>query len=174
VSLKHEPVSVVISSDEVAQACTTGCIRNWTANSARDHKSSRDPANSWGINIEGAAAEIAVARTLGQYWTGAIFDGDQNRADVGSKIGVRWTNYKDGHLILKESDSIEIDYVLVTGAIPNFQIRGYINGKDAKTDERFIRVGQGNEIQFWIPQEHLQPIPKKWINEQGQHKRSDI
>ena len=92
-----------------------------------------DGDGRWDINIEGAAAEQALAKYLGRYWGGDI--GTFKKPDIGKNIQVRSTVLRNGSLIIRENDNENDYYVLVTGKMPDFEIVGYILGKDAKQNE---------------------------------------
>ncbi len=110
----------------------------------------------WGVDIEGAAAEMAVAKAYNLFWTPVVQRPEELPGDVGRgmhALQVRSTPREHGRLILHERDKDDAIFVLVTGRIPAFTIRGWIQGKDGKCD-RFLHPGDGRPA-FFVPQEHL-------------------
>lgn len=111
--------------------------------------------SSWDAHVEGAAGEIAVARLLNEPWTGALWHFHE-KPDVGDLYEVRTTKHQAGHLLVYKQDSDEFLYVLVTGAAPRFDVRGYIKGSAAKQvrwwNAELVRPG------YFVPQSELLPI----------------
>jgi len=90
----------------------------------------------------GAGAEIAVCIALGAWWeaTNGTFGQRSDAADVRcgtQRIQVRSTPYPNGFLPLHDTDPDEDVFVLVTGTLPTYTIRGAIRGRDAKTPEHW-------------------------------------
>lgn len=108
----------------------------------------------WEGDIQGAAAELAVAKKLGRYWDGSV--NTFKRGDVGA-AQVRSTPRRDGSLIVRSNDSEDDFYILVTGAIPEFNVVGYIRGADAKAD-RFRRAPAGRPAAWFVPQSALHAL----------------
>jgi hypothetical protein len=113
----------------------------------------RDPG--WNCSISGAIAEFVVAKALDRFAKiGAAPDytGDTYRGHE-----VRGTPLPDGCLILRPGDRAAAPYVLVTGAPPEFQIRGWLYGHEGKQD-RYRRNGGDRAPAFFIPIGDLHPI----------------
>ena len=83
--------------------------------------------NGFKQHIYGAFAECAVAKFLGQYWSGVVDNPWSTRTDVGIDIEVRWAD--DGYAI-KKRDKPNCRMVFVGGEIPNFIIKGWVNTSD--------------------------------------------
>lgn len=111
--------------------------------------------NPWEGDIQGAAAELAVAKHLGRYWDGSV--NTFKRGDVG-EVQVRSTPRKDGSLIVRRSDSDTDHFILVTGAIPEFNVIGWISGAAAKSDE-FKKSPNGRPPAWFVPQRALHKFP---------------
>lgn len=108
----------------------------------------------WDVVIEGAAAEMAVAKALRLYW------GDSPALDYNGDVGryqVRSTDHADGHLILYERDADDATFVLVTGRAPAFTVRGFILARDGKRDE-YLANGRLRSEGWMVPQSALRPI----------------
>jgi len=102
----------------------------------------------WSQDIDGAAAELAVALYLDQPWTG-----ERSRAhcDVGQDIQVRHTWYLAGCLIVREDDRPG-RYVLVVGHDGSYDLMGWRDCFAAKQPE--WEQQDGNK--YWmVPSDRL-------------------
>lgn len=114
-----------------------------------------DVNTDWKLQIEGAMSEYALAKYLNVHWEGVGFpDAD----DVG-KEDVRVTEYDDGHLILHPRDKDHKNYWLLTGKNGQYTVRGFIKGKEGKSDKywrkRILPDGRDRSAYF-VPQSVLQ------------------
>lgn len=140
---------------EYALAAETGKLRRLTA-IRRSSANSHGAENlSWTEDIEGAAAEMAVAKALGIYWSGGI-DTFKN-PDLGRNFQVRWTPSHSNNLIVREGDLDTDAYILATGTTPKFVVRGYLYGYEAKNKD-WERSPNGRPPAYFIPPNHLRPI----------------
>lgn len=108
----------------------------------------------WELDIQGAAAELALAKFLGRYWDGSV--NTMKRGDVG-QLQVRSTDRANGSLIIRSNDSDDDYFVLVTGSIPQFNVRGWIKGSDAKVAE-YEKAPNGRPPAWFVPQHVLIPL----------------
>lgn len=74
-------------------------------------------------------------------------------ADVGSNIEVKWTKWKDGHMILTELDRKEDIAILVTGSLPTYYVCGWIPVAIARRHQQ-----QRSDGSWWLNQNDLQPM----------------
>lgn len=84
---------------------------------------------SWQTDIEAACAEMAVAKALNIYWDGSVNKFKKDGPDLPPDIEVRTTEYKNGHLILRDGDKKycnDMRFVLVVGEAPKFYLSGWI------------------------------------------------
>lgn len=90
--------------------------------------------NFWAYEIEGAVAELVVAKTLDRYWDGSVnrFKSD---GDIGKMIQVRHTREHHHRLIVRPDDADDKPFVLVTGCNLVYRVPGWILGRDAKRAE---------------------------------------
>lgn len=110
----------------------------------------------WGVDIEGAAAEMAVAKSFNLFWTPVVREPKELDGDVGfglQALQVRSTPRDNGRLILHDRDADDAVFVLVTGRLPEFHIRGWTTGREGK-QARFQHPGDGRPAYF-VPQESL-------------------
>lgn len=105
-------------------------------------------------DAESIGAEIVVAQYFGIKNFEPTSGTFKNAADVGSSIEVKHTSYKNGHLIIKDSDRNQDIAVLVVGKSPDYWIVGWIPVSVAKRDKyRHEKSGS-----WWVSQINLQPI----------------
>jgi len=90
-------------------------------------------STGWNEDIEGAAAELAVAKLYGVYWDGSV--NTFKKSDISFKVQVRSTHLREGKLIVRDKDPDNDVYVLVTGQIPTFKVQGGMAGHQAKQKE---------------------------------------
>jgi hypothetical protein len=103
--------------------------------------------------VTGAAAEIAVAKSVGAFCIGSV-NTFHRVPDVIGGTEVRATQREDGCLIVRDNDDNDRRYVLVTGEAPNLRIAGYLYGHEAK-QLQWIRNPHGHRQAWFVPQEAL-------------------
>jgi hypothetical protein len=108
----------------------------------------------WHSDIEGACAEIVVAKALNVYWGGSV--NTFKLPDVAG-VQVRHTQLDDGCLIVRSDDSDSEIFVLVTGSHPDYEIRGWCSGLDAKKKGTERNPG-GNFPAWFVEQSQLEDI----------------
>jgi hypothetical protein len=72
---------------------------------------------------------------------------------------IRTTHHHNGHLLIYKNDipkKLETKFVLVCGHWPDFQLIGWILGKDG-AQEPYWRP-EGKQACWWIPQNKLRPM----------------
>lgn len=149
---------VRLTEGEVAASLLIAAVRRLESNrSGREdnHHGKKDP---WMDEIDGAAAEIAYCKFRGQFWSPGVntFHG----ADHGTKIQIRSTQYDTGCLIIRpKEDPPSHYYVLATGHIPVFQIRGWILGKAGMLPQ-YLKSPNGRPPAYFVPQSLLTPFKK--------------
>ena len=116
----------------------------------------RDWLTRMSQEIMGVCAERLVAKTLKIYWDGSVntFHSVPDVADV----EVRSTIFLDGHLILRDNDSINRRYVLVVGRPPEQWIAGIVEGKYCLVDRYFYNFPDQRPAWF-VPQGVLESWP---------------
>lgn len=109
---------------------------------------------AWGMDIEGALGEAAVAKYRKLPWS----IGSIGAPDVGDNIQVRTTDYRFGHLILHKPDRDDASFYLVVPPNPGSMTRlviGWIYGWEGKKDCYWKK--DIKRPSYWIPQEKLTP-----------------
>jgi hypothetical protein len=159
-------MNVLLTVDELYVAAITGVHRQITSLDRdyvdRTERRGSKPNTPWEAHIEGAAAELVVARTVDRYPTAMIHEGGAIPAsDVSQNMHVRHTPEHDRCLIVRPGKDPEDGYFfLVTGQAPSYVIRGWITGRDARQD-RFVRDPGGVAPAWFVPQSELKPLVLK-------------
>lgn len=152
--------TVTLTAEEMHMGALIGASRriesmlNGRTSGAHTH----DELNAWDIDIEGACAEIAVAKCIGRYWSGSV--GSFKEPDIGQDVQVRWTHLVTGRLIVRDDDPDEHRYVLVVGTAPRYRVVGWMRGSEAK-NPLFAKDPNGRPSAFFVPQSCLHPIALK-------------
>jgi len=114
----------------------------------------------WHVDIEGACAELAFAKSLGFFWDGSVNTGKS--PDVAG-YQVRYTHRDNGCLIVRERDRAEDWFVLVTGRHPVYTIRGKISGAEAK-QKKYLRDPNQRNPAWFVPQSALAEMERNHKN----------
>lgn len=130
--MASERERVELTASELFESAVAGLMRHCCA--LRDRRTPRRGAehyDGWGIDIEGACGERAVAKALNRYWQGA---GTFRGGDVGA-LQVRTRSQHDYDLPIGTTDADADVFVLVTGRAPSFRVRGWVYGYEGKLAE---------------------------------------
>ena len=152
---------ITLTSDELSQAVAVASRRRISCLFGRQnpqHYEDKD-AKEWSTEIEACCAEMAVAKHLGVYWTGGVFNGKRAESDAGHMRQVRYTPYSTGSLILYPEDNKEHRMILVTGKSPTYTIKGWILAGRGMKDEFWKDRSEVKCPSWWVPQSELNPIP---------------
>ena len=145
------PYEYVTAANVGARRVSTAIFRN----SENQHGFKK--GHGWDEHIEGACAEMAVAKHFDIYWDGS--NGTYKLPDLSGSMQVRWTPYENGKLIVRPADDEYCKYVLVTGKCPSYTIRGYIQGVSAKNESFLDNLGDSSRPAVYaIPQSSLLDI----------------
>ena len=147
---------VTLTPYEYAMASEVGRMRMLSAIRRGSAHKYGMTAQGWTEHIEGAAAELAVAKHLGMYWGGSV-DTFKNEADLGESIEVRWRSKREWDLIVRPDDHDESLFVLVVGSCPVYTVVGAILGSEAKQEVWMQRHG-GRPAAFFVPQKELSSL----------------
>jgi hypothetical protein len=102
-----------------------------------------------------AGAEPAAAKIFNQYWAGI---GDPTKPDVGPHIEVKWTDWENGYLAIDKDNPDDWIYVLVRGDFPEYEIVGWIKGKDGKQEHRWTYNENTGNWFYKVLEHELTPI----------------
>lgn len=165
--MKQEPIWIDLTDEEMNRAIYVGVCRqrNNMKNKRRQAHGAEGDAvameHRWDYHIEGAGAELAVALWLRVPWDGNLenFDAD----DAGPhQVRQTWRQY--GHLILHKRDKDHKAFILVTGLMPRFAIRGWLLASDGKLPKYRDDKGHNGRPCFWVPQDvlhHMKDLPRE-------------
>jgi len=104
-------------------------------------------------DAEAIGAEMIVAQYFGLKNFEPTVGGFKLHADIGGNCEVKWTSYKDGHLLLSDRDRDSDIAILVTGKSPVYYLAGWVSIKAAKRPTRKRSDGA-----YWINQSDLNPM----------------
>lgn len=153
-------MNVVLSEQELRLAAQCGVERRLSAmGKKRQGAHGFDRDDFWGIDIEGLAAEMAVAKALRVYYSPVVGHLDTDEGDVLPGVQVRSSKHPNAHLLIHESDHDDHRFILVTGACGDYYIAGWTWGRDGK-QQRFWREYKGRSA-FWVPQFRLNTFTPK-------------
>ena len=148
---------VSLTWSEVTQAAVVAVMRQ-VANIRDGRKDAHGlgPTTAgWGIHVEGCCGEMAAAKALGVFWTGAL--GNLRSPDIGQRIQVRASTLRDARLILHKDDDDAAAFVLVIGTIPEYLLAGWVLGADGK-QESYWTDPKGGRPAYFVPQARLRPM----------------
>jgi hypothetical protein len=146
-------LEVSLTWEEVEVGAIVGVRRNVESRKrGLSHREPAKPGQVWANEILGACGEQAFAKAFGLYW-----DGSFNRRGGGDVCGYQVRTTESEFLQVRESDSDLAIWVLVTGREPDFSIRGWIRGAEAKRPE-YWRDLYRNGFSFFVPASALNPL----------------
>jgi hypothetical protein len=151
-------MNVTLPWSECLLAAQVGSMRRiYALRNGIDGAFSGGPAEPWDADIEGAAAELAVCKLIGCFWTGMEVSGSDRKEGVTPDAGgvqVRSTRLKSGSLILHEGDADDSAFVLVVGRIPRLDVKGWIHGRDGKRAD-YWRSESVRHPAYFVPADAL-------------------
>lgn len=150
-------MKVKLEEYEIEMAAFVG-IRRKANSISKKRKSANYNLGGWDADVEGALAEMAVGKALNIYWNGSVNTFTNGPNDVG-KFEVRSTLNKEGSLVIRPKDSDSETYILVTGSCPDYELVGWMKGKEAK-NKTYIKNPGNKGIAFFVPQDKLKPMNK--------------
>jgi hypothetical protein len=150
-------MKVSLTWQEQLFAAQAGVMRRISAISRKRSEPYLTPKGDlWGIDIESAGAEAAVAKALGKYWLAVLQNPQDANGDV-SGVEVRSTTRPDGRLIVHDRDKDDSVFVLVRGSFPIYDVVGWIYGRDGKKDE-YLFCATGRLPAYYVPEADLLQI----------------
>jgi len=154
-------VTVRLTPAEMMIGASVGVMRRLKAiQLGQRGQHGREDGGEWQADIESALAEMALAKHLGVYWAPSC-GGPLDTRDVGGRE-VRHTERDDGCLLIRDCDSDDAPFYLVTGRMGVYEIRGHLErGADGK-QESYRRAPNGRAPAYFVPQRDL-------INEERTH-----
>lgn len=132
-------------------AVYVGVNRRQAAMHASSPEPHGTPPSVWDADVEGAAAELAVARALNRYWCG--LDGSDRLVGDVDGCQVRHSRRPDASLILHSRDLDDQRFILVVGSMPVLRLAGWAFGHEGKVEGFFRR--DVPRPAFFVPQSAL-------------------
>jgi len=151
-------IEVRLSYEDEVTAHEVGFLRAKELASTANHASRYDKGLNYHEYIaqlsEAVGSEIAVAKYFDLTDFAPTHGTFKRQADVGSRIEIKHTRWRDGHLILHKSDRIEDIAILVTDRSPKYLLVGWIPIAVARTDRTYRK----SERNWWVNQADLRPM----------------
>lgn len=144
-------VNVTLTQYEIYIASFVGSARRVASLKRGETNKVQNKDFGWHTDIEGAAAEMALAKALNIFWGGSV--NTFKLPDVGG-LQVRHTQHENGCLIVRKGDDLDAVFVLVTGSHPHYKISGWTFGRDAMKD-CYVRDPNSNYPAWFVPQSDL-------------------
>ena len=151
-------MKITLTSHEILHAAMAGVTRNVTA--LRDHRALENGRadSGWENHINGALGEYAVAKVLGRCWSPAVGVLDTDTGDLPGNWHVKSTTRRNGRLIVRRQDPMEMTYALVVLDLPHVEVVGWIPGEFAKLEEFWEEEDRARGIHqaaYFVPAANL-------------------
>ena len=144
-------IIVALSWPEVLLAANAGIMRRVSA--LRRGRADLYPDASrpmWDRDINGALAEVAVAKWMGVFWSGTV--GRVDLPDVGN-LQVRSKTQDGDRLVVRPDDDDADIFVSVLVQPPQYRLCGWLYGREAKREEWVVSHGC-----YFVRDEFLHPM----------------
>tara|TARA_Y100000004_G_C8893650_1_gene403154 strand:- start:497 stop:967 length:471 start_codon:yes stop_codon:yes gene_type:complete len=151
-------ISVELRWEEMWHGVHVGASRRIAVlkRGGRDRHGANPENIAWKADIEGACAELAVAKALGIEWPASVDQGSD--PDLWPDIEVRRTNPS---LIVRPNDYQDRKYVWVSGWAPKYEVVGWILGADAMNEKWLTDFNKPNRPKcYCVPRRMLCDIEK--------------
>jgi hypothetical protein len=153
-------VKVALTTVEIIKYGTMGvtrCANALDKGRTGAHGFNRDD-DRWNIDVEGVLCEYAAAKALGIKYDPVVDGLDTHLGDLGPRLQVRGTKYNRGNLLIHDKDADRDKFMLVTGALGVYTLRGWVYGEDGK-HQKFVRWDKTKtRWAYWVGQEWLKPV----------------
>ena len=106
--------------------------------------------------MQGACAEVAVAKALNKYPQLGVRQYSGMAADVSSNLEVRFST--KGELVVRDKDPADRIYVLVTGDTPNLVGEGWLTKGEAKVRGHYKDPGGNGKFAYFVKKDALNDI----------------
>jgi hypothetical protein len=151
-------IKVSLTYAEELEAHQAGFERAKALKATANHASRYDKGLNYHSFIaqlaEAVGSEIAVARYFGLFDFMPTHNTFKRQADVAQRIEVKWTRWKDGHLVVHKSDRDTDIAVLVVGQSPDYYLAGWLPVESAKSKRYWVE----SERNWWVGQSNLNPM----------------
>lgn len=148
-------IRIELDHRELMMAGQVGLMRRIKSISKGYDKNKHAVKSDWQTDIDGAAAEMAVAKWLGIYWGG--HEGTFKAPDVGP-YHVRSTTHANGHLLIRpDDDANDICFLVITDP-PIYSIIGSLRAGAGMLDVYWRPADTKGGGAWWVPQGKIDPI----------------
>jgi len=141
-------ITVTLTPNEVHLAASHGLLRRYEKLQGKRGDRIQKERSTWDNEIEGACAELAWAKTQGEFWTGV----SNLKAKDGADVEIRWTKHEEGGLIVYPHDDDDSVFVLAKGFAPEFRFVGWLRGRDGK------RLGNPTSFGYLVSADQLKSM----------------
>jgi hypothetical protein len=148
-------IHIRLTPSQLMVGALVGSMRQLKAIDRPNAHGLSDDDDGWGKHIEGACGEIAAAQATHRYWPASV-NTFKTEPDV-EGFDVRTRSKHTWDLLLREVDDISRVYVLVTGRAPEFIVRGWAHGVEAKSPQ-YIQTYGNRPPAYFYPQQKLHPL----------------
>jgi hypothetical protein len=156
--MTEPPIRITLTWPEIELGAKVGTMRLvHRRKTAMGNASRRPEHNAWTGEIEGAQAELAVAKHLGVFWSGTV--GEPGAPSDVSCYQVRCNSsrkYED--TVLRPTDKPNRVYISVLSYMPHFGIIGWLWGADGMCAEYEHPGEEGRPPCWFVPRDKLQPF----------------
>ena len=146
---------VMLTWPEVLLAANAGVMRRINAvRNGRQEPYGQRPQSFWTHDINGAVAEVALAKHLDLFWSGTV--GRVDLPDVGP-LQVRSKNDPKERLVILPTDGDGQIFVSVLVGLPKCTLCGWMRAGEAKRPEWLLPDDAGKK-RYFVPNSHLEPM----------------
>jgi len=155
-------ITLTKTEEKIARLVAQKRYRSSRAAGVKNRK--KGPQSNEYTDLNGFGGEMAVAKFLNTWPDMAM---DVSAGGVDGTWGdltydVKTTKYPNGHLLAKPETAMKDHadiFILVTGEMPEYTIRGYMHADDLFQSKWLKDLGQGRSIA--VPQDELTPIHER-------------
>ena len=149
-------IKITLNKNQLKVGARTGSFRHIESlEKGLKHKHGKPEDKNWEDHIEGACGEYAAALALREIYEPTVNTFKAPDLLSGYQVRTRSRHYYD--LIVRKNDSDDEIFILVTGQAPNYVVRGWLHGCDAKKEEWFKDYGNRPPAYF-VPESELHSI----------------
>jgi hypothetical protein len=149
-------IPVDLTWPEILLAANAGVMRrvNAVRKARQDRYGPRPLAGLWTEDINGALAEMALAKHLNAFWSGTV--GRVDTSDVGP-LHVRSKVEREHRLVILPNDPDDGIFVLVLVSVPTCHVCGWMRAGDVKRSD-WLLPDQFDQARYFAPNGELQPM----------------
>jgi len=156
-------MKIILNEGEIELArITAEALEKYSLDHGYATKLKRDERSHFELHFQGLGAEFAVAKVLNIY---PDLSSDYSKIDLvwnDKTINVKSTKYPYGKLLVPDYQGRTADwYILVTGEMPEYTIRGVVHADEVFRKENIGDLGKGKS--YIMEQYQLMPM-EDWLD----------